>query len=75
MLQISHGIFMAMIRIALVRLMGFISLWSYQLISNLHIEERKGSQQSITCVFVILTRNSHSHVLDGKGQHMTQEYF
>ena len=59
MLQISHGIFMAMIRIALVQLMGFMSLWSYQLISNIYTEEEKGSQQLIASVLVILTRNLH----------------
>ena len=32
--RISHGIFMAMIRIALVRLMGFTSLRSHQLMSK-----------------------------------------
>ena len=34
MYRISHSIFMAMVRIALVRLMGFTSLRSYQLMSN-----------------------------------------
>ena len=44
-----------MIRNALELLMRFISPWAYQFISNIHIEEGKGSQQLITCALVILT--------------------
>ena len=64
---ISHCIFVAMVRVTLVRLMGFTSLWSYQLMSNTHIEEGKGSKQQIACAHVILTWNSHLCVLDRKG--------
>ena len=58
--------FVAMVRVALVRLIGFTSPWSYQLMSNTYTKEGKGSQQWIACAYVILTWNSHSRVLDGK---------
>ena len=64
---ISHGIFVAMVRVALVRLMGSTSPWSYQLMSNIRTMARRGSPQQIACAHVTLTWSSHSYMLDGKG--------
>ena len=72
---ISHGIFVAMVKVALVRLKGFTSPWSYQLMSSSRNMAGRGPSQQITCAHVTLTWSSHSHVLDGKGQRMTRGSF
>ena len=58
---IAHDIFVTMVRVALVRLMGSTSSWSYQLMSNTRTMAGSISQQQIACAHMTLTWNSHSH--------------
>ena len=72
---ISHGIFVAMVKVALVRLKGSMSPRSYQLMSSSRNMAGRGPPQQIACAHVTLTWSSHSHMLDGKVSTWHEDFF